>query len=244
MAPVFFAFRVMVGLGLLMIAARLPSARGCGGAAGCSTRAGTCARAASPWPAGFVAILAGWMVTEIGRQPWVAYGILRTADAASPVSAAAVALSLALIVVTYVVVFSIGIWYIRKLVRKGPVPALLEPSRRASPNRPLSAAQRATVEARAGECAIMSELTLSLPVVWALVIGTAVALYVVLDGFDLGIGILFPLLPARGRPRPDDELGRAVLGRQRDLAGAGRRRAVGRLSRRPSRSSCRRCTCR
>jgi len=57
-------------------------------------------------------------------------GILRTRDAASPVAAEAVALSLALIVATYTVVFSIGIWYIRKLMQKGPVPALLERPRR------------------------------------------------------------------------------------------------------------------
>ena len=90
------------------------------------------------------------MVTEIGRQPWIAWGILRTRDAASPVEAEAVALSLALIVVTYAAVFSVGIWYIRKLMVKGPVPALLEPPR-GVPNRPLSAAQRATVHAATGE---------------------------------------------------------------------------------------------
>ena len=68
-----------------------------------------------------------------------------------------------------------------------------------------------------------------LPLVSAAVIALAVALYVVLDGFDLGIGILFPYF-RRGEPaRPDDELGRAVLGRQRDLAGHGRHRAVRRL---------------
>ena len=69
-----------------------------------------------------------------------------------------------------------------------------------------------------------------LPVIWAGLIGTAVALYVILDGFDLGIGILFPFAKDETRARPDDELGRAVLGRQRDLAGARRRRLVGRVS--------------
>jgi hypothetical protein len=67
-----------------------------------------------------------------------------------------------------------------------------------------------------------------LPVIWAGLIGTAVAMYVILDGFDLGVGILFPFA-RRNRARPDDELGRAVLGRQRDLAGARRRRIVGRV---------------
>jgi cytochrome d ubiquinol oxidase subunit I len=146
--PVFFAFRVMVGLGMLMIAT------GAVGAWLWWRRRLFVARwylrpVGFLWPAGFVAILAGWIVTESGRQPWVAWGILRTADAASPVSAAAVAASLTLIVVTYLVVFSIGIYYIRKLVRKGPVPGLVKVPEGVA-NRPLSAAQQATVEARIG----------------------------------------------------------------------------------------------
>jgi len=68
-------------------------------------------------------------------------------DAASPVEAEAVALSLVLIVVTYSVVFSVGIWYVRKLMAKGPVPALLEPPK-GVPSRPLSAAQLAAARAK------------------------------------------------------------------------------------------------
>ena len=84
--PVFFAFRVMVGLGLLMIAAGLVGAfLWWRGALFRSTW--FLAPLAYSWPAGFIAILAGWWVTETGRQPWLAHGILRTADAASPVSA-------------------------------------------------------------------------------------------------------------------------------------------------------------
>ena len=66
-----------------------------------------------------------------------------------------------------------------------------------------------------------------LPVIWAALIGTAVAMYVILDGFDLGIGILFPF--ARNESERDQmmRIDRAVLGRQRDLAGARRRRIVG-----------------
>ncbi len=147
-APVFFSFRVMVGLGMAMIALGW-WAPGCGARPGLRHRLvpegrGHC------WWMGFVALLAGWMVTEIGRQPWIAWGILRTRDAASPVAFEAVALSLALIVVTYAAVFSVGIWYIRKLMAKGPVPALLEPPSGVA-NRPLSAAQRATVHAARGE---------------------------------------------------------------------------------------------
>ena len=68
-----------------------------------------------------------------------------------------------------------------------------------------------------------------LPLIWAGIIGIAVALYVILDGFDLGVGILFPF--SRDEKERDQMIGidRAVLGRQRDLAGARRRRIVGRV---------------
>jgi cytochrome d ubiquinol oxidase subunit I len=137
-APVFFSFRLMVGLGLLMIATgwcgwwllwrrRMEGARW-------FLRLLTHA-----WPVGFVALLAGWMVTEIGRQPWIAYGVLRTADAVSPVSAAQVLVSLLLFVLVYVVVFSIGVWYIHRMIDKGPHTALPGPETLA--NRPLAGGQ-------------------------------------------------------------------------------------------------------
>ena len=94
------------------------------------------------WPLGFVAILAGWMVTEIGRQPWLATGILRTADAISPVSAASVATSLAAFVVVYTVVFGIGIVYVRRLIQRGPA-GVTQAAEDALPNRPLAAGQAA-----------------------------------------------------------------------------------------------------
>ena len=70
---------------------------------------------------------------------------------------------------------------------------------------------------------------LDLPTVWAFILAFAVLLYVVMDGFDLGIGILFPIFRRTGT-RHRDELHRARLGRQRDLAGARRRRADGGVS--------------
>ena len=95
-----------------------------------------------------MAILAGWETTETGRQPWIVYGLLRTADAASPVSAAAVATSLALFVVVYCAVFSMGIWYIHRLIDKGPSPGTLAapPLPEALPNRPLSLGARAQAD--------------------------------------------------------------------------------------------------
>ena len=71
-------------------------------------------------PAGIVAILAGWMTTEIGRQPWVVYGVMRTADAASHHSARVLTASLLVFVVVYCAVFGTGISYLLKLLAKGP----------------------------------------------------------------------------------------------------------------------------
>src|SRR5438477_617230 len=94
--------------------------------------------AAHGWWIGFVAVLAGWTVTETGRQPWVATGILRTAQAASPVGAHTVATTLALFVVVYGIVFATGIYYINRLIARGPdAPGAAPP--RAWAHRPLAA---------------------------------------------------------------------------------------------------------
>tara|TARA_R110000822_G_scaffold28171_1_gene83845 strand:- start:435 stop:785 length:351 start_codon:yes stop_codon:yes gene_type:complete len=77
-------------------------------------------------PIGFIAVLAGWVTTEVGRQPYVIYGLLRTADAVSPVSAGSVAFSLTAFMIVYTIVFGAGTWYILKLLRKGPVKAEAE----------------------------------------------------------------------------------------------------------------------
>jgi len=67
-------------------------------------------------------LLAGWYVVEIGRQPYVIYGLLRTGDAVSPnISAAAVLSSLVVYAIAYAVIFGAGIWYLRKLLLVGPV---------------------------------------------------------------------------------------------------------------------------
>ncbi len=85
---------------------------------------------------------------------------------------------------------------------------------------------------------------MDITVIWAAIIAFGLLMYVVLDGFDLGIGILFPFFPDERRPRPDDEHRRAGLGRQRDLAGAGRRGAVRGLPGGLLDGACRRSTCR
>ena len=71
-------------------------------------------------PSGFLAILAGWIVTEVGRQPYTIYNFLRTEDSVSAITAEQVTLSLIAFMVVYSIIFSAGIWYIFKLVRKGP----------------------------------------------------------------------------------------------------------------------------
>ncbi len=119
--PVFFSFRVMVGIGFAMLALGIWSL--------CLRWTGTLfsnrwfLRAAMAMtPSGFGAVLAGWYTAEIGRQPYVVYGFLRTADAVSPVAAEAVAASLIAFVVVYAIIFGFGSYYLAKLLRKGPEP--------------------------------------------------------------------------------------------------------------------------
>jgi cytochrome d ubiquinol oxidase subunit I len=72
-------------------------------------------------PSGLVALLAGWVTTEVGRQPWTVYGVLRTADSVSPVSAQLAGVSLLIFVIVYFAVFGMGVYYMLKLMRRGPV---------------------------------------------------------------------------------------------------------------------------
>jgi len=73
-------------------------------------------------PAGFVAVLAGWITTETGRQPFTVYGLLRTADSASPLASPAVSSSLIAFVIVYFAVFSAGVIYILRLMAEPPHP--------------------------------------------------------------------------------------------------------------------------
>ena len=103
--------------------------------------------ASKVWWAGFVAVIAGWTVTESGRQPWLAHGILKTANALSPVPAGSIAFSLAMFIVVYGIVFSMGIYYINRLIVLGPQGRSIEPPEHGAPGRPLSAAGEAGREA-------------------------------------------------------------------------------------------------
>ena len=76
------------------------------------------------FPSGFVAVIAGWFTAEVGRQPWVIYGLLRTKDAVTPSLATTdVAISLAGYVLVYAVIYGFGIYYLFGLLRDGPRPA-------------------------------------------------------------------------------------------------------------------------
>ena len=72
-------------------------------------------------PSGLIAILAGWMVTEVGRQPYTVYGLLRTADSISPIAAPGVWGSLLALIFVYFLVFTPGIVYILRLMKKPPL---------------------------------------------------------------------------------------------------------------------------
>ncbi|WP_135212762.1 cytochrome ubiquinol oxidase subunit I [Vitreimonas flagellata] len=136
---VFWSFRIMVAMGLAMVTLGL-----WGAAAWALKRLD-----AATWyhralvlaaPSGFVAVLTGWITAEVGRQPYVVYGVLRTADAVSPVSAASVATSLIFFMVVYAIVFSAGALYILRLIAKGPESDEPPPQSKQPPGTPLGAA--------------------------------------------------------------------------------------------------------
>ena len=72
-------------------------------------------------PSGFVAVLTGWIVAEVGRQPYTVYGLLRTADSVSPVAAGQVAMSLLVFIIVYAIVFTSGVFYMWRIASQGPV---------------------------------------------------------------------------------------------------------------------------
>jgi cytochrome bd ubiquinol oxidase subunit I len=142
-AIVFFAFRVMFGIGVLLLAMvavgqwlryrgrlykHVPYLRACVAAA----------------PLGFVAVLAGWTITEVGRQPWTVYGLLRTADSVTPsLGGFDVALSLAGYVAAYLLVFPAGVMFMARVVKKGPVqPDDTLPDEAGRPRRPVAVLER------------------------------------------------------------------------------------------------------
>jgi cytochrome d ubiquinol oxidase subunit I len=118
-AIVFWAFKLMVGIGTLMAATGLMAL-----VLHFKKRLFD-TRWFQLWcmaltPAGFIAVLAGWFVTEVGRQPWIVQGLMRTSDATSPVVGSSIAVSLTAFVIIYIFVFGAASYYILKLIGKGP----------------------------------------------------------------------------------------------------------------------------
>jgi cytochrome d ubiquinol oxidase subunit I len=125
--PPFFAFRIMVGIAVLMLFVTV--------AGQILRRGGRLYR--STWflrlcqwtaPLGFVAVIAGWTATEVGRQPWTVYGLMRTAQSVTPsLTGMDVAISLALYIVVYLVMFPTGIAFMAGIVRRGVAAATAPP---------------------------------------------------------------------------------------------------------------------
>jgi cytochrome bd ubiquinol oxidase subunit I len=134
----FFAFRIMVGCGLLMLAlAWAGSYLAAKGRLEHNRLLLWCTFLSFPLP--FIAILTGWFTAEVGRQPWVVYGMLRTADAMTPfLTTRAAAVSLVVFCTVYSFIFGFGVFYIYRLLRTGPIDRLIEPPVTAIPNRPMS----------------------------------------------------------------------------------------------------------
>ncbi|WP_411833091.1 cytochrome ubiquinol oxidase subunit I [Pseudoxanthomonas mexicana] len=118
---VFWSFRIMVGIGVLMLALGIWSlyARA---RRRLYTSSALHRMAIAMAPSGFVAVIAGWVTTEVGRQPFTVYNLLTTAESASPLAAPAVATSLLTFIVVYFIVFGFGTLYILRLMKKGVQP--------------------------------------------------------------------------------------------------------------------------
>jgi cytochrome bd ubiquinol oxidase subunit I len=138
----FFTFRIMVGCGLVMLGlAWLGSYLSLKGRIERNRLVLWLVFLSFPLP--FIAILTGWYTAEVGRQPWVVYGVLRTADAMTPfLTARAATISLVVFCSVYTFIFAFGIFYIYHLLRTGPVGRLIEPPSGAVPSRPMSLAHQ------------------------------------------------------------------------------------------------------
>ena len=144
----FFTFRIMVGCGLVML-----------GLAWLGSYLSLKHRLERnrlllwliflSFPLPFIAILTGWYTAEVGRQPWVVYGVLRTADAMTPfLTARTATTSLVIFCAVYAFIFGFGTFYIYRLLRAGPSGSLIETPSGVAPNRPISLAGNGPAAAR------------------------------------------------------------------------------------------------
>jgi cytochrome d ubiquinol oxidase subunit I len=139
----FFAFRIMVGCGLVMLLLAWVGSY-------LSVKGRLEENRLLLWaiflsfPLPFIAILTGWFTAEVGRQPWTVYGVLRTADSVTPfLTARAATISLIVFCTVYTFIFAFGVFYIHRLLRAGPDERLVRASAAAVPNRPMSVVDEA-----------------------------------------------------------------------------------------------------
>ena len=174
---------------------------------------------------GEATIIAGWWTAEIGRQPWVVYDVLMTADGVSPVlTAIDVVLSLGMFVVLYALLLVLFLYLLNRKIQAGPGGARGGRDgrrRRACRTRSATSSADSRPRRRRGRRAM------TLDDVWFVLFVLIIAGYLILDGFDMGVGILLPAArPDRRRATHVPQQHRPGLGRQRGLAGARRRRPV------------------
>jgi cytochrome bd-type quinol oxidase subunit 1 len=134
-AIIFWSFRIMVGIGLLMllVVATANWLRWKGRLYDTAWFLRICEACL---PLGFAAVIAGWITTEVGRQPWVIYGLMRTTNAVTPsLTGVDVLASLMVYVVVYLVVYPVTLYYMVALVRAGPISE-------EGPDRPIEGLQR------------------------------------------------------------------------------------------------------
>ena len=187
----FFAFRIMVGIGLLMLG--LVDVELVAALAGPLFEArSSCAPASRSAPLGFIAVLAGWTTTEVGRQPWIVYGLMRTADAVSPsLTGQDVLMSLIFYVIVYLIIFPAG-RVDHGAHRQQGAGSCRSAGRRGDRRR---AAEQADHRGTARQGRGMMDSIVSFVPVWATILAAGIFLYVLLDGFDLGVGILYGFEP-------------------------------------------------
>ena len=142
----FFSFRIMVGCGLVMLGLAWFGSY-------LSYRHRLAYNPPMLWltflsfPLPFIAIITGWFTAEVGRQPWVVYGVLRTADAMTPfLTIRQATISLVIFCAVYAFIFLFGTFYIYRLIRNGPVRKLFETPHLAVPNRPMSLADEEPIQ--------------------------------------------------------------------------------------------------
>lgn len=117
---IFWSFRVMVGLGFAMLRIGMWSLLRRLRRDGLYNDVWLLRASIAMAPFGFIAVLAGWITTEVGRQPYTVYGLLTTAQSASPIAGPAIAVSLIAFIVTYFAIFGAGVFYILYLCAKPP----------------------------------------------------------------------------------------------------------------------------